>query len=426
MRRREMAASLRDRVAAWRPCLGLGIGTDSVRGVLVRDGKAIWRAERSCAPGESRRGAVEALIAALPAAHRRRLRIVAAFGPRDAQVKLLNGLPRTGSATLLRSVVSESAGRYFTEASGPLVISPVLPAGEGAGWAAAIDAIAVNEVTEACTAVGLSLETILPTAVALAFSAHDEALTWDDGDARLLVERAGDALLSVRRVRTTSSGDGAAPTRLVPGMRALGADAWTYADAHGAACANRSSRLAIALSGRTNVAPVTGRRRIMLAGAAAGAIAQWIVGPVLVAQIVLARSRPAENNTPSRVAEARRLDHASRTHLHDVEALRAFKGSRNSAISLLGVLTDALPDSAYLTALHLRDGEGTIEIDAPDASDAIAALNDADSLANVALAGAVTSEVMAGQRRDHATVHFRWKGHGSVTPSDAPLLGATR
>src|SRR5688500_4166046 len=76
--------------------IGLGIGGDSVRAVVLSAGKIAWAAERSRGDEPLTR-TLERILADAPIVRWRRPRVIAAVGPAHAQTKRLVGLPPVGN-----------------------------------------------------------------------------------------------------------------------------------------------------------------------------------------------------------------------------------------------------------------------------------------------------------------------------------------
>jgi hypothetical protein len=387
------------------------VSVDAVRAIAVRDGVILWGAE---APVDGR--SIEAAIAELLTA--RRLRrwprpaIVAAVGPARAQLRRLSGLPPVVDAGALTRLVSESTSRFFLRNGVPLVTTGVRRerAGDSDGWGGAIEQPVIAALEAACAAHRLRLLAVLPTLAVIPHALQGDSLAWDDGDVRAHVTLAGGRLQALRR----STGDGTAdppddePLQAVPALAALGADAWRFADAYGAAIASVRDPLAIRAARSTSAAPVRPRRLAVAAIACTVAVASAVFGPTIAARhaasqatdalALLARDR--------RGAEAAEADLAHVTTA--LEEVAAFDRDRHPATLLVHDLARALPVGGALVTLRVDSVGGTLVALAPRAAALIERLEHVSSLSTPSFIGPVTREVAANSEVERVAIRFAW------------------
>jgi hypothetical protein len=404
--------------------VGIGVAGVVVRAVAVRDGNVLWAAESSV-EGRSIEAAVAELLTARRLRHWPRPTIVAAVGPARAQLRRLYGLPPILDAGALARLVSESTSRFFLRNGVPLVTTGVRRDrdGDSEGWSAAIEQPVIAALESACRAHRLRLAAVLPTLAVIPHALHGDSLAWDDGEVCAHLTISGGRLTSVRR----TVADPAAPASehdavplAVPGLAALGADGWRFADAYGAAVASVRDPLAYRPARAARVAPIR-RWRLVAAGiASAIALASAILGPTLTVRHTAAQA----TRTLRAVARPRRAAEAAESDLAHVsgalDEVAAFDSDRHIATLLVNDLARALPTGGALVTLRVDSAGGTLVALAPRAAILIDRLEHVPGLATPTFVGPVTREVAGGSEVERVAIHFSW-----ARESARPLVRAS-
>jgi hypothetical protein len=91
----------------------------------------------------------------------------------------------------------------------------------------------------------------------------------------------------------------------------------------------------------------------------------------------------------------------------DLDRIDQFAAARGRLTTLLGAISEALPDSTAVVSLRLDTLDATFMVLAPHAADVLPSLLDLRSVAAPRIVGAVTREVQAGVRLERASFRFR-------------------
>ena len=153
--------------------IGLAVGRNAVRAVLIRGRRICWAGEAPLAAPEELATTVGRLLALAPVPRWPKPVLHAAVGPHAAQVKRVTGLPEIADPDALAAIVREASGSYFLRNGIPLLTTGVQPAGPGAAVAGALERPCVDAIRAACVARGYRLGVIVPTAIALTRSLAD-------------------------------------------------------------------------------------------------------------------------------------------------------------------------------------------------------------------------------------------------------------
>jgi hypothetical protein len=388
--------------------VGIAIGGGSIRAVVVRGGRVAAATEAALAPDEPLSGAVAELLAGAPLPRLPRPRVVVALGPALAQTRRLAGLPPLDDPRAMAQLVRESAGRFFLRNGRPLVTTGVRMDGPGAAWCAALDHETVRQAAAGVRQAGLRADAFVPAVAALAHAGAEGRLGWRDGDTVSEIEFAAGALVSVRRLPAAAvedAGDEPGFGVAAP-LRALGEDAWRFADAYGAAVLPAAEPLV-----HRPAKPSAGRVpawRLAVAGAAAtlalAAALAW--APLRAMQAGEAASARLAEMQPRRraAAEARRELGRATGALAEVSALGAV---RASPTRLLADLARAVPTGAALVAFRADTAAGSIVALAPRAASVVAGLEKVEGVSRPEISGAVTRETTPRGELERVTIRFR-------------------
>lgn len=384
---------LEGRWQASRLMIGVAVSPHSMRAVAVRGTRALWAVSAERSQGEPLDREIEALLRSSPAARGWiRRRAVLAAAPQYAQLKLLPNLPRV-SNTMLAGVVRESPGRFFRKNGVPLDTGGVSCAGDFV-WAAAYERPLLAAVERGCTAVRLTLVAAVPSVLAVARASVAPTIHWFDDDAWFAIVRDQEgAPPNVRACLGPRDVD--ATPQAVPGLQSLGLDAWTYADAYGAAVGRGRESVAIRLS-RTRSRHYS-RRRLVAAAAACAVL--WTAALVVPGMLRVRQAHRAARvladlaaSRHSYGAAMLRLDAATK----QLDELARFDATRDRMTVLLDQLATALPADAAIIALRADSLGGSLVAIGPDAAELIDALEHVSCIASPEIVGPITHEVTQG------------------------------
>lgn len=390
---------------ALRPRLGLGIGRRRVSAVLLDGDKVRWTAVRPRSDDESLSRTLEALLAERPASRIRKPIVTAAIGPRAAQLKLVSDLPPLAQPAALAAVVREHASRFFLMNGVPLLFSGARATSTTSAWVAAFEVPVVRSVIEVCASLGLELQMVTPTAIALRFATSAATITWSDDDVSLAIAYVDGCPAVLRSVSGVGTSD-ALPS-FAPAFRALAGRAEQFMDAAGAAGTPHGEPIALRGAAiRLTRAP--SRWRVAISGAACTiAIVAALAAPGLASWQVnrSATAREAAVRAKVRGVERDARDLASVAAV--LSTVASFTQSRRSITVLLAQLTRALPDGCALLAVQLDSaGAGNIVAVGPRASALVDAVERVPGIASPEIVGPVTRETAAGKSLDRVTVRF--------------------
>lgn len=382
--------------------LGIAVGAERVRAVVLRGGRIVAATESQIGPGDSLAGAVAELLASAPLPRFPRPRVVAALGPSLAQTRRIAGLPPLDDPRLLAQLVREAAGRFFLRNGVPLATTGVRPVEPGTVWAAALDERAVRAVEAGCRAARLRVDAFVPAVVVLGRALRDGEVRWPDGAAVAEVVLAGGEMQSVRRF-SAARGPAAPMAEAVPALAALGEHGWRFADAYAAASLPAWEPMVLRAAGGGE-APAW--RPAVAACALAAALAFAAAGPAL-------RAMDAEDRAAARIAEVqerRRLAAETEAELARVTAAlaetAAFDDGRYSPTLLLADLTAALPPGTALVAFRADTAAGSVVALAPRAAGVVQPLEKVPGIVAPEIAGPVTREGVGGRELERVTVRF--------------------
>ena len=391
---------------ALRPRLGLGIGRRRVSAVLLDGATIRWTAVRPRSDDESLAQTLEALLAERPRSRLRMPIVTAAIGPRAAQLKLISDLPLLAQPAALAAVVREHASRFFLKNGVPLLFSGARATSTTSAWVAAFEEPVVRSIIDVCASLGLELQMVTPTAVALRFATSAATITWSDDDVSLAITYVDGCPAVVRSASGVGTSD-ALPS-FAPAFRALAGRAEQFMDAAGAAGTPRAEPIALR-GAAIRLTREPSRRRLAISGTVCViAIVAALAMPGLASWQVTrsATARASAVRTRVRGVERDARDLASVTA--GLSSVASFTQSRRSITVLLAQLTRALPEGCALLALQLDSaGAGNIVAVGPRASALVDAVERVPGIALPEIVGPVTRETAAGKPLDRVTLRFR-------------------
>jgi Tfp pilus assembly protein PilN len=297
--------------------------------------------------------------------------------------------------------------------------------GDSEGWSAAIEQPVITALEAGCRAHGLRLAAVLPTLAVIPHGLRGDSLTWDDGEVRAHVILSGGRLTSMRRTVADAAAPGSEREAVplpVPGLAALGADGWRFADAYGAAVASVRDPLAYRPARSASAAPIRTRRLVAAGIACVLALVSAIFAPTLMMQYTAAKATGA---LAALSRQRRAADGAESDLVHVSGALDevvAFDRDRHSATMLINDLARALPTGGALVTLRVDSAGGTLVALAPRVATLIERLEHVPGLVTPTFVGPVTREVAAASEVERVAIHFNWariSARAPVPPTSA-------
>lgn len=380
------------------PQIGVGVGQNEVRALMLRDSRVVWRAARTISDDQTLTEAIAALLAVAPVAGWRRPNVIAAIGPAASQVKRLTGLPAVGDPRVVGQLLGAKVSRFFLRTEVP-VVTPAAYRSNGCWWGAIVNQPVVAAVEAACERLRFRFIGCLPTCAALADLVADGNVLWSDGDARTSVTVSRRVWMAIGRGE-----DGVAPDAVIPVLRALGTDGSRYADAYGAASASRRSPLFVRASG----ARATSRRLVratlfitLLASALLAASASGIAA-------AMALSTDRERLESLRAsAFAWEPIHSRLTFVTgQLNEISHFTITRRSALQILRTLAESLPDSTAILTLSVDSVTGSMTVISALAASVLPRLGATSDLLQPRITGAVMRESVGSTQVQRIALRF--------------------
>ena len=387
--------------------IGLALGHDAVRAVVVRRHHVVWAAEAAVEPNAVIAEAVAALLDAAPVRRFPRAILSVAVGAHASQLKLAAGLPDVQDAGTLAAIIKESAASFFLKNGVPLVTTGTQPVSSGIALAGAIDGPSVELVRDICWSRRWQLGFIAPLPVALIHGVLDSAFSWTDARVVTDVGRSDGTIESIRTRSASGAEPGAAP-QPVPALATLGEGAVRYADAYGAALLEGPQALALdALAAGVWTTREARRRLVAPVLALALAIVAFALSPLgasRAARRAQARLATVQANEWRAVASAtQQLDRLSAI----LTTVQGFSVSRSPATPVAGALARALPEGSTLLSLELSDEQGQISVLTPNPAAVVAAVQRLPGARSAELVGAVRRDASAAREAQRVTVRWR-------------------
>lgn len=359
-----------------REMLGIAVEPDVIRVACMRGEELVWTLE-SDVEGDATLGeALTTLLARAPAQARAPRRAVVAIGSPLVQIRRLDGFPATETAAVRERILAEGIRRWFLLRTGGLLAAGPVAAPDGASWGAAYERSAIDEIRAATAASGVMVLQLVPSEVLLASTPLERIgtsnavvpadATSPDSDSRHVAEAIAAARLGLR-------GE-IAPLALVT-----------------------ESSPADAIS-RT-------RARVAISVAAIAAVSMLLAYPASLWRTHARLTRETASVNASLEADAVRATELARTS-EALDAVARRRATRVSWITPIAELSQALPPGTAAVTLRADSTKGVVVLLGPRAGAAVDQLDAIRSLVSPVLLGPVTSEVVAGELMERATISF--------------------
>jgi len=393
--------------------IGLSVASEGIRAVGVRAAKVEWAIHAERTASEDLAAQIVRLLRRAKLPKWPRPIVMAAIGPSASQTKLLIGLPAISDVSALHSIVRENVPRFFLRNGIPLVMGGVRMEAPGSLWATALEVPAVRAIETACGTLGLRVRLIATSVVALTCGLEDQRVEWRDGDVRTELTIGNHRLRATRRLPAGGEAElhGADEPVLVPELRALGTEAWMYADAYGATQLSGEEELALR-SDTGELDTKAAYREVRIA-----AIALVVALAVAVATTMSAFALRASRTSRELAVIAPRARQAERAEVdlwrisEALTEMAVFDRSRRSPTQLLAQLTRTLPEGSVLITARFDSLGGAVVVLAPHAASTLASLDSAAGIAAPQIIGPVTKEVVGAREVERATMQFRLREH---------------
>lgn len=340
--------------------IGISIAPDVMRAVVVRGTGIVWSAEAPVRDPHALPTAIAALVASVPRTRWRRRDVTGALGPCAAQLKRISGLPANANDRALSDAVRLSASRFFLTNGSPLLTSSIVRR-EGELWCAAAGEDVVTALADACRATRIPFRGCVPAAAATA------------------------------GVTTV-----------------LGPDEARFAEAYAAAVGGARSPFLIDPDAATRTKRSRTRLGALLAACAGFVLSGTLLGPGVRAVV---RERDARARLHSLSAQSAAPLAAMREFSAAAEVVRrvdTFASSRRSTVTLLGSLSQVLPESTAIISFHVDSVGGTLVALTPVGNTILPDISRATGVVSAEITGAVTRETVAGVPVQRVVTTFRF------------------
>ena len=389
--------------------VGLGIGRDSVRAVLVRRNRIVWSHVTAMTDEMDLREAVEVTLRALPRKRGRRRKVIAAVGPSLTQLKCLLPGPASNDY-LLGAAVSANIGRFFLRNGVPLRVSGLRRDTPQRAWIAAIEEPAVVAIEEACRTVRLRYLGAVPSLAVLNYAVRGGAsnhILWRDDDVTGEVTIENGRLAHATR---SSSDEGAeeAP-QLVEPVPALNGEGWRLADAYAGAVADPKDPLVLrpmadAVRQRRKVA----LRRVVLAALTVSAGLTALFAPGLLAT----RARAVAEARLVQLAPLQRQVSATQQALGKVnralQRISEFGADRPRMAHLLASITESAPLMTAVLNVRVDSAGGSLLALSPHGAEVFAAISKLPSVTGARITAPLTRETLESTELERVAVRFEF------------------
>jgi hypothetical protein len=385
--------------------VGVSIGPEIVRAVMLRRGTIVWRHEVARGTDVALTDALTELLRGIPRQRFRRPPIVfAAVTPAAAQLKRVEGLPRGASRSVLSVAVRENKARFFVQTGAPCLTSDVEQKGSD-WWAAAVEARVVDALGAACSAARLPLAGCSPAASLLGRAVADGIVVRRAGSHAVEVTIENGACTRTRVVCERRESFTALHTPLA----ALGESAPNFIDAFAAAGPVPRAFVFDPWRGERER---RARRRIRagLCAVIIAALGTASVGPGLVLRKQKNEARVALDQLRPRAVADIRVAQLSRVSTEALERIRAFEGAQKSTALLIGRLTRTLPESTAVVSMRVDSIAGSIVAIAPVGTELLPEIAALPGIRGPKIVGALTRETVGGVRVQRTAIAFRLGG----------------
>jgi hypothetical protein len=384
--------------------LGVAVHRETMAAVLVRAGRVESVVERARDVTVRSADDLRSLLAMVPRRRWTRYRITIAAGLDIAQVRDLEGLPKSHDLALLSRIVRESTSSFFLDPHGDLCATGLVRASDGRLTGAAFARTVVAELASALRSMGFTRVRALPTAVALSLVLEQGTHVLVDGDTAVELTVARDDAVRSRRLHRA---DAVAGLRVAERFDEHSTRSAASLAALGAAVAAWHSKLAW----YPGEPPARIARRARIRFVASIALVFAAALSALLAPGVRAATFTRHASAELQHLERMHLDvqHAEAevaatvARLQPIDELRAHRGMLTL---LVGEIARALPESTAILTLRIDSLGGTLTVLATHATDVLPQLAELRNIASVRIVGPVTRETVAGAQLERATIRF--------------------
>jgi hypothetical protein len=388
--------------------VGLGISRDSVRAVLVRNGRVIWTNEATIANHIDIRSAIEETLRSLPRSRGPRRRVLAAVGPSQAQLKRLTTVASTND-TLLGEAVSANAGRFFLRNGVPWRVTCVRREHGGSAWIAAIEAPVAAAIEDACGSLRLRYKGAVPSLAVLQKSvvqaAESQTVFWQDTDVigELTIEHG----LMLRAARSAPNGDCPIGPPLVPSLRELNGSGWRLADAYAAALTDGHDALVLRpLADAVRQRRRSSVRRGVLVALCASIALSGLFAPGLMAERAQARGSARLAELAARQTEVSAAQLALAQVTRALERGSEFANRRRRVLEFLAEVTERAPVTTAVLNLRVDSAGGTILALSPHGAELFAAVGQLPLVKGARITAQLTRETVESGELERVVLRF--------------------
>ena len=390
--------------------VGLGIGRDSVRAVLVRGNRIVWSHVTAVTDEIGLREAIELTLRSLPRKRGRRRKVFAAVGPSLTQLKGLSPGPASNDH-LLGAAVSANIGRFFLRNGVPLRVSGVRRDTPQRAWIAAIEEPAVVAIEEACQTVRLRYLGAVPSLAvlnhAIRNAGESNRILWRDDDVTGEVTIENGKLAHATRASSDARAENA--PRLVEPVQALNGEGWRLADAYAGTVADPKDPLVL----RPMADGVRQRRRVAVRRVVLAAFTLAIGLTALFAPGLLAtRSRTNADARLVQLAPLQRQVSTTQQSLGKVnralQRISEFGTDRPRMAHLLASITESAPLMTAMLNVRVDSSGGSLLALSPHGAEVFAAISKLPSVTGARITAPLTRETLESTELERVAIRFQF------------------
>jgi hypothetical protein len=389
--------------------IGIGIGTDRIRAVVVRRGRILFAIENVRDPDGPLSEAVEAMLARLPRHARSRPSLHVAFGPAASQIKRIDEIPAAVDAVALTGIIREGAASFFLHNGQQLSTAAGLRSPEGVVWAAAFNTADIDAIRVASERARCRVRAMAPTAVALGHALRNPTIVWFDAPFVLEIERSDGWIRSVRRRRELDGAPLESDLLPVPELDHLGDHAARFADAFGATRIAYGSPLSLGPQGlpverNSERRGIRGALVLAMIAAVAAALSP---ATALMQANQAERERSALLDRPEWEAIAR-MSAAQAVMAETLDAVDRFADRRIHVLPVLAGAAAALPSRTALERIEVVGIEGHVVLLTDDPARALSQMRASPGFSDVEVVRRIgTSSTFGHGQLERVTLRFR-------------------
>ena len=417
--------------------VGIGLSANTVRVVVLKRQRIVWSAERAVPVEQTLEAVLFEVLTAAPIPKWRRCSACISVGPSLAIVRKLTGLPPVSTDALALELMRSNADRFLPRLPETSHVAAVRLVEPGVVWAATANSEAIEAVQRACEHARVRLDTFAPSCMVLSRAAADQGtdvqVNWSDGTASVDVTLTADG--RVEAITRLSNGhdrpEGMRP-RLAKHLNTLGPDAWSYADAYGAALLGRKANLAFRLPkvGGSSSQGRVPRLRLMIAAFVflLGLIAA-LAAPILGAKTLQTTDKRRLNEIADSARAAATVEGELRSAQSRLRAMAEFQAARRSPSFVLATLTRVLPHRTALVAFRIDSAGVSLVAIGANVMTALAALDTTRGFGEFRATSPVTRESVNGVQVERVSVafairqeHLDWshaRGNGDIATRES-------